>query len=101
MQVKATFVTLHGAMSLLGSLWAKRRYECLCHILWVNMLCGVAEFQFFRNWNVSFFMGKNSFNCFLSAISQGIIVHFLFVFPCNAGGYEDFSYDLRSLRIQP
>lgn len=48
-----------------------------------------------------FFMGKNSFNCFLSAISQGIIVHFLFVFPCNAGGYEDFSYDLRSLRIQP
>lgn len=45
----------------------------------------------FRNWNAAFFMEENSFNiCFLSAISQGIILHFLFVFPCNAGGYEDF-----------
>lgn len=29
-QVKNTFVTLHGVMSLLGSLWAKGRYVCLC-----------------------------------------------------------------------
>lgn len=59
------------------------------------------NFTVFQKLECVSFMGKNSFNCFVSAISQGIIVHFLFVFPCNAAGYEDFSYDLRSLRIQP
>lgn len=47
MQVKATFVTLRGVMSLLGSLCAKGRYVCFRHKFWVNMLGEVAEFHSF------------------------------------------------------
>lgn len=100
MQVKTTFVTLHGVMSLLGSLWAKGRYVCLWHKFWVNVLwsCWIL---WFSEIGMQLFYGKNSFNiCFLSAISQGIL-HFLFAFPCNAAGYEDFNCHLLSWRIQP
>lgn len=58
MQVKTTFVTLHGVMSLLGNLWAKGRYVCFCHKFWVNMLCGVVEFYSFQKLECGFFNEK-------------------------------------------